>query len=96
MTVVSPDEDVVVALAQDLLAARKGLDRAAMRRLKRTTARARETIKEAQMRARIVAHDPRADEAAKHEAVAYAASMLILQAALDLADDPKLMAKVSA
>lgn len=90
------DDPAVLALARDLLKAREGKDRATLRRLQREGDKARAAATVAEQRALAVKRDPRADAAQKHAATAYAASLLVLRAALDLADNPGLFAKLEA
>lgn len=88
------NDPTILALARELLAAREGKDRATLRRLKREGDRARAAATVAEHRALAMERDPRADAAQKHAITAYAASLLVLRTALDIADTPELFAKL--
>ena len=82
-----PDDKLVVQLAQDFVDARKGADRAALRRYRRAADAARIAAFSAEQRA---------IAAPTHENVTNAFARQLVVAALNLADDPALMAKLAA
>lgn len=81
-----PDDDLVVKLARDIVTARQGADRVQMRRQRRVAESARIAAWAAEQRA---IASPTAEN------VTHAFAKKLVVAALDLADDPVLYAKVA-